>query len=143
MSGSRILVMTIAALFFAAPASAKMTSCKLTYGLKGWAAFYQKYTGSGTVTCANGRSARVEVATRGGGITFGKSEIDTGTGTFSAVKDIDEIFGTYVAVDGHAGATRSAEGRAMTKGEVSLAMSGTGRGFDLGFSFGAFTIRRR
>jgi hypothetical protein len=30
----------------------------------------------------------------------------------------------------------------MTKGEVSLALSGTGRGFDLGVAFGALTISR-
>jgi hypothetical protein len=64
-------------------------------------------------------------------------------GAFSGVKDISEIFGTYFAVDGHAGAPKSAEGRAMTKGKVSLALRGTGRGFDLGFSFGAFTIERK
>jgi hypothetical protein len=28
----------------------------------------------------------------------------------------------------------------MTKGDVSLALSGTGRGLDLGVVFGAFTI---
>ena len=30
----------------------------------------------------------------------------------------------------------------MTKGEVSLALSGTGRGWDLGVAFGRFTIKR-
>jgi hypothetical protein len=59
------------------------------------------------------------------------------------VKGVSEIFGTYVAADGHAGATKSAEGWAMTKGEVSLALSGTGRGFDLGFAFSGFTIQRK
>ena len=30
----------------------------------------------------------------------------------------------------------------MTKGEISLAISGTGRGWDLGVAFGSFTIER-
>ena len=75
-------------------------------------------------------------------MTLGKSEIDNGRGRFTQVKDISEIFGTYVAVDGHAGATKSVEGWAMSKGEVSLALSGRGRGFDLGVAIGAFTIER-
>ena len=49
----------------------------------------------------------------------------------------------YISADGHAAATRAAEGWAMSKGEVSLALSGTGRGVSIGFSFGGFTIQPR
>ena len=31
----------------------------------------------------------------------------------------------------------------MTKGEVSLALSGTGKGWDVGISFGEFVITKR
>jgi hypothetical protein len=143
MSISRILAMATTSLLFALPAAAEMTTCRMTYSLKGWSVFYKQYDGGGSVTCQNGQRSSVRLAARGGGVTFGKSEIDNGRGTFSEVKDISEIFGTYVAVDGHAGATKSAEGWAMTKGEVSLALSGKGRGFDLGFSFGSFSIEPR
>jgi hypothetical protein len=129
--------------FFAGSASAGMTTCELRYSVKGWSFFYKEIKGYGTVTCANGQSAKVAIEMKGGGVTAGKSEIDDGTGTFSEVKDISEIFGTYVSVEGHAGVTKSAEGRVMTKGEVSLALSGDGRGFDLGFAFGGFTITRK
>jgi hypothetical protein len=132
-----------AALLVASPATAQMTTCRMVYNLKGWSFLYKEYKGSGTVTCANGESASVRIVARGGGITFGKSEILGGEGTFTEVKGVSEIFGTYVAADGHAGATKSAEGWAMTKGEVSLALSGTGRGFDLGFAFSGFTIQRK
>jgi hypothetical protein len=142
MNISRILAMAVLFLFFAFPATAKMTTCNMTYSLKGWSFFYKAYEGSGTVTCRNGQSANIGIVTKGGGLTIGKSEIE-GAGTFSAVKDISEIFGTYVAVDAHAGATRSGEGWAMTKGEISLALSGKGRGFDLGFALGSFTITRK
>ena len=116
--------------------------CTLSYSVKGWSFIYKEYRGSGTVNCANGQSAAVQIVARGGGLTFGRSEIH-GRGRFSEVYSIDEVFGTFVEAAGHAGVTRSAEGRAMTKGTVSLALSGTGRGVDLGASFGGFTIRRK
>jgi len=114
----------------------------MTYNLKGWSFLYKTYDGRGFVKCWNGQRANVRIVARGVGLTLGKSEINNGRGIFSEVKDISEIFGTYVAIDGHAGATKSVEGWAMSKGEVSLALSGKGRGFDLGFAIGAFTIER-
>ncbi len=121
-------------------AQAELLKCKLVYNLKGWSFLYRTYSGHGTVTCANGQLANVKVKSRGGGISFGKSEIDHGEGTITDLKDISEIYGAYVYVGGHIGATRSVEGSVMTKGEVSLALSGDGRGIDIGFSFGEFRI---
>jgi len=142
MGIARILAATAAALLIALPAAADMTSCRLTFSLKGWSFVYKQYKGGGKVTCENGQSAKVRIVTKGGGLTVGKSEIDDGEGTFTEVKDISEIFGTYVAAEGAAGATKSAGASAMTKGEISLALTGTGRGFELGVSFGSFTIER-
>jgi len=79
-------------------------------------------------------------AGEGGGITFGKSEIIGGTGRFSAAKSIQELLGSYVQSEAHAGAGKSAAAQALTKGEVSLTLVGTGRGVDVGFAFGKFTI---
>ena len=62
---------------------------------------------------------------------------------FSAVDDIRELHGTYVAAEAHAGAVKSSKAQAMTKGDVSLALAGTGKGWDLGVAFGAFTIEAR
>ncbi len=124
-------------------ASAEMTSCTLTYSLQGWSFIYKEYKGQGFVNCRNGQSATVSIVSRGGGPTIGRSDINDGTGVITAVRDIREVYGTYVFLDGHAGATQSVEGRVMTKGVVSLALSGVGRGFDLGISIGAFTIRPR
>jgi hypothetical protein len=140
---AHIMAATVAFLLFAAPAVAGMTTCRMTYTLKGWSFIYKQYKGTGTVTCANGESAAVKIVTRGGGLTAGKSEIDRGKGSFTEVKNIDEVFGTYASANAGAGATRSGEGWAMTKGEISLALAGTGRGFDLGVSFGSFTIQRQ
>jgi len=121
----------------------KMTRCTLRYNLKGWSSVYKKADGAGTITCTNGQSAEVVIKTRGGGVTFGKSEIIGGNGTFSQVRDISETFGSYAQAEAHGGVTKSAAANAMTKGEVSLAVAGTGHGVDFGFAFGAFIINRK
>jgi len=138
----RSLAIVIGVVFFATPAAAGFTKCKLTYNLSGWSVLYKKYDGSGRVTCDNGESADVRIVSRGGGISFGKSEVDNGRGTFSRVKDISEIYGTYVVADVNAGIGPAVDSAAMTKGAVSLVLSGTGRGTTLGFSFGGFTIKQ-
>lgn len=126
-----------------ASAEEGMVECRLTYSLKGWSAFYKTSKGEGTVTCDNGQSAAVSVKATGGGITFGKTEVIDGTGNFSDVKNISEVFGTYAAAEAHAGAVKSAQAAVYTKGEVSLALAGTGRGVDVGIAFGAFTIEKK
>jgi hypothetical protein len=122
--------------------SEKLVDCQMTFNLKGWSAFYKSSKGDGTITCDNGQTAKVALRAKGGGITFGKSEVIGGTGKFSGARNISELFGSYAQSEAHAGAGKSANAQAMTKGEVSLVLSGTGRGVDLGFSFGKFTISR-
>ena len=41
------------------------------------------------------------------------------------------------------GRTKAVSGWAMTKGEISLAIAGEGRGWTLGADVGGFTIKRR
>lgn len=126
----------------AAPAGANQyAKCEMTFSVRGWSFLYKTMKGSGSVTCDNGQSATVSIVTHAGGLTAGKSEIDNGHGTFSQVKDISEIYGSYFVGEAHAGATRSVAASAMTKGEISLVISGQGRGFDLGVALGAFTIK--
>jgi hypothetical protein len=121
---------------------AGMTRCEMTFDLKGWSAFYKTAKGTGTIRCDNGQTAKVRIKAKGGGITFGKSEVVGGTGKFSEARSIEELFGSYVQSEAHAGAGKSASAQAMTKGEISLALAGTGRGVDIGFAFGKFTIER-
>jgi hypothetical protein len=121
----------------------EMTRCTLRYNLKGWSFLYKQADGVGTITCANGQRAEVVIKTRGGGFTFGKSEIIGGNGRFSEVRDISETFGVYAQAEAHGGMTKSGAANAMTKGAVSLALAGTGRGVDMGFAFGAFIIERK
>jgi hypothetical protein len=121
-------------------ASKGLVSCEMTFNLKGWSAFYKTAKGKGTIRCENGQTASVRIKAKGGGITFGKSEILDGTGKFTGARSISELFGSYVQAEAHAGAGKSADAQALTKGEISLALKGTGRGIDLGFAFGKFTI---
>ena len=135
--------LTAAGLFgLSAPAAAAI-DCEMSFNLSGWSAFYKTASGSGTIRCSNGQSMRVSIRAKGGGITFGKSTIENGRGEFSGVHSIDELIGTYVSGEAHAGATKSAKASVVTKGEVSLALAGKGRGWDLGVAFGKFTISRR
>ncbi len=114
-------------------------TCRMTFSLSGWSAFYKTASGSGTIRCSNGQSMRVHLRSKGGGLTFGKSEI-SGIGKFSGIYDIHEVLGNYANAEAHAGAVHSARSTVMTKGNVSLALSGTGRGWNLGVDFGKFTI---
>lgn len=127
----------------AAPAAARDTSCRLDFEMAGWSVFYKTASGTGRVSCGNGQSMAVRIDAKGGGLTVGKSEIRGGRGEFSGVHSIREVLGTYVAAEAHAGAVKSSKAQVMTKGEVSLALAGTGEGFDLGVAFGAFTIEPR
>ncbi len=121
-------------------AQAAETKCKMHFSLHGWSAFYQTATGTATVTCDNGQSAKVLIDSKGGGLTAGKSRLH-GTGTFSGVSDISELYGAYAKAEAHAGVVKSAGAQVLTKGEVSLALAGTGKGVDLGIAFGRFTIK--
>jgi predicted Zn-dependent protease len=127
----------------AAPASAGDVSCRLSFDMSGWSVFYKTASGTGHVRCSNGQAMAVRISAKGGGLTVGKSEIRGGRGEFSSVRDIRELLGTYVAAEAHAGAVKSSKAQAMTKGDVSLALAGTGEGWDLGVAFGAFTLKAR
>ncbi len=126
------------------PASAGGTvTCELSFQMSGWSVFYKESSGSGTIKCSNGQSMAVKLEAKGGGLTVGKSTIDDGRGEFSGVNSIGELIGTYASAEAHAGAVTSTKAQVVTKGEVSLALSGTGRGWDLGVAVGSFTISRR
>ncbi|HEY2591134.1 MAG TPA: hypothetical protein VGI35_06040 [Steroidobacteraceae bacterium] len=115
--------------------------CTMDFTMEGWSAFYQTAKGQGVVHCSDGRSMRVKLEAKGGGLTVGKS-VETGHGEFSSVSSIEEILGAYARAEAQAGALKSAQGEVLTKGEVSLALKARGRGWELGVSFGQFKIER-
>ncbi len=125
----------------AAMAGGNLT-CKMTYSLSGWSVFYKTASGTGTVTCDNGQQLSVKISAKGGGISFGKYKIRNGFGEFANVGNIRDVVGSYATAEAHAGvADKSASAQAMTNGDVSLALSGKGEGWDLGVAFSRFTIK--
>ena len=138
------LLLAALALLFAAPtARAAEIDCEMRFELSGWSVFYKRSSGSGTIRCNNGQVMKVSLEARGGGLSFGKSKIVNGVGEFSGVDDISDLLGGYASAEAHAGASRSAKASVVTKGEVSLALSGTGKGWDVGIAFGSLVIKRR
>jgi hypothetical protein len=140
-----LAALALAATFATAAPSpaAALTKCEMRYDMKEWSIFYKQGKGAGTITCDNGQKADVTLEAKGGGLTAGKGQIRDGLGKFSNVIDISDIFGTYASAGASAGAGNSAAATAMTKGEVSLALSGKGQGIEVGVSFGKFTITRK
>lgn len=117
--------------------------CRLDFSVSGWSVFYKTSSGTGTVSCDNGQRLAVSISAKGGGLSFGKSRIDNGVGEFSGVHDIRDVLGTYATAEAHAGAVKSSKAQVMTKDDVSLALSGTGEGWDIGVAFGNFVLEAR
>ena len=138
-----VLAASVLALCALVPAHAGEIDCKLRFSMSGWSVFYKTSSGEGTVSCDNGQRLAVRISAKGGGLSFGKSKIENGTGEFSGVRDIRDVLGTYATAEAHAGATKSAKAQAMTKGDVSLALAGKGSGWDVGVAFGKFVIEPR
>lgn len=136
------LTMALALVALTVPAAKAqgLTKCRMSFNLKEWSAFYKKADGVGEIRCDNGERAAVRLEARGGGLTAGRGEIRDGHGTFSDVSSIRELFGSYANADAGAGAVKSAAAAVMTKGPVTLGLDGKGTGWELGVSFGKFTI---
>ena len=137
------LILASAAAFASSSVMAAPLDCEMRFTMSGWSAFYKQASGTGTVTCTNGQSMKVKISTKGGGLTFGKSTIEDGLGKFTEVYDINDVIGGYATAEAHAGAVKSATAQVVTKGDISLALSGKGEGWDLGIAFGNFIISAR
>lgn len=138
MTGAAVLL--LGAMLLPLSAQAGEVSCKMNFQLSGWSVFYKTASGSGTVHCSNGQTLHVKLRAKGGGLTFGKTKITDGIGKFTGVTSVRDVLGHYANAEAHAGAEKSAEAQVLTKGSVSLALSGKGQGWNLGVAFGAFII---
>lgn len=139
----RLLAATLWVAAASASAAERELSCTLEFSTQEWSALYASTVGEGTVTCSDGATLPVAIRANGIGITAGKWKITQGTGRFTRVADIDDVLGHYVALSGDIGVVSSGTARMLTKGRVSLALTGTGEGFDLGVAIGDFRIGRR
>jgi hypothetical protein len=126
-----------------AQAAEATVKCDMTFTLSGWSLIYKHAEGQGVVSCSNGQHANVKITIVGGGLTAGKYHIDDGKGEISNVHSIADVYGDYAQAGAEAGVVKSAQAQVMTKGPVSLAITGTGQGVNLGISAGKFTISKR
>ncbi|WP_165418415.1 hypothetical protein [Dyella amyloliquefaciens] len=142
MKGRRFVQMSmvLCALSLSHIASAASLECTMRFNLSGWSVIYKHMSGTGVVTCKNGQTMKVKIESHGGGLTAGKSRIDNGVGNFSDITKISDVLGTYAQADASAGAVKAGTAQVLTKGEVSLALSGAGQGVELGVSVGGLTI---
>lgn len=116
--------------------------CQMDFRLSGWSVFYKSASGNGTITCSNGQTMDVVINVTGGGLTFGHYQINDGHGEFTDLTDITQALGHYAMATAHAGAVKSTRAAAMTNGDASLVITGTGNGWNIGAGFASFTIKR-
>ncbi|HXO20920.1 MAG TPA: hypothetical protein VOA87_13470 [Thermoanaerobaculia bacterium] len=121
---------------------ATKTKCDLTFSLTEWAAVYKHASGTGTITCDNGKTIPVTITSKGGGLTAGKYRIE-GHGEFTAVPNAYDLLGGYGALEANAGVIKSGATTVLTKGDVSLALAGKGEGWNVGISLGKLTLSER
>lgn len=140
----RVVVICCLIIFtlFCSNVKAAHVDCRMSFTLKSWSFLYKSGKGTGKITCNNGQRASVQLRGQGVGLTVGKSKIVNGLGVFSGVHNISELFGNYANAEAHAGVVGSASARVLTKGPVSLTLTGTGEGIDLGINFGNFKISK-
>ena len=122
-----------------AQAGGAPVKCHLTFSMSGWSAIYQHAEGRGRVTCDNGQRAAVTISVHGGGLTAGKFHVN-GHGDITNVHSIRDVFGSYAQAGASAGAGSSGTAQVLTKGTTSMALSGSGKGVDLGVVVDAFKI---
>ena len=139
---NRLLPIVGLSLVLASPAALAKgkVDCNLRFDMKGWSVLYKTASGTGTITCDNGQKMDVTVSAKGGGLSVGKQKIEGGTGDFSGVSDIKETLGGYASAEAHVGAAKSGTAQVLTKGDVQLKLAGAGKGWDVGVTFGKFTI---
>ena len=136
-----MLAACTALLICAANAAAGQIKCTMKFDLVWWSFIYKYGEGSGRITCSDGQAANVRIVTHGGGATLGGQKVIGGTGSFSSVADISELYGGYAEADVHAGAGVSADARVVLKSNVTLSLAGSGQGINLGIAFGSFSIQ--
>jgi hypothetical protein len=123
-----------------AAGESRSVGCDLSFTSKEWSLLYARARGKGVVFCDDGSSMGVAITAKGLGVTAGKWKITDGRGKFSHVHDIVEVLGTYLAVSGEIGLIKAGTTRLLSKGDVSLALAGSGKGINVGVAFSEFTI---
>lgn len=122
----------------------KNLQCEMNFELRSWAFLFKAGGGSGVIVCENGMEVPVRIKVRGGGLSFGRLRIADGSGTFSKVRDLSDLFGNYISAGANAGAGKSSSKKILRKGKkedkVTLSLSGKGKGVNAGVALASFKI---
>jgi hypothetical protein len=138
LTGCSLFVLCLGSQF----ASASETKCSMNYNLKSWSILYKSGKGTGTISCDNGQKAKVRLRSEGGGITFGTSKIVNGHGVFSKTSSIKDLYGSYANGAAHGGLGTAGAAQGLTKGDITLSLTGKGTGVNIGIDFGSFKISK-
>jgi len=114
--------------------------CQISFSSNEWSAAYARMVGQGLVSCDDGSSMPVWLWAKGGGITAGMWKITDGKGKFHNVRKIEDVLGEYISVSGDIGVSRAATARLLSKGKITLSLTGKGEGFDLGIAINEVKI---
>lgn len=117
--------------------AASLTQCSIRLRLSGLSVLH-KAVGEGLVTCENGQLVSVSISVTGANLSAGKNELGGLNGKFSRVRDISELFGSYVLAEANAGSVTSAI--VLTKGALTLSLPIKGEGWDVGSGVRKLTI---
>ncbi|TBR39346.1 MULTISPECIES: hypothetical protein [Dyella] len=121
-------------------ASAAELVCRMQFSLSSWSVFYKRTTGEGTIKCTDGSTLKVKLTANGGGMSVGQSKIKDGVGKFTGLATARDILGTYAQADSTLAAGQASTNQVLTKGSVSMYLSGKGEGVTLGIAIGGMTI---
>jgi hypothetical protein len=142
LKSSIVATVLVAASSGSAVAADQNVGCRLMFATNEWSAVYASASGTGEVACDNGKFMPVIISAKGVGLTAGKWEIQQGKGRFTQVGDIDDTLGSYFGLSANIGLAKAGTAQVFSKGGVSLTLTGTGQGFDIGISINSFTITK-
>jgi hypothetical protein len=134
------MVLAVAPMMLSAAES--HVDCNLRFTAGQWSPQQAAVTGAGMLTCTNGSAMPVMVGASGPGIAAGRWSITDGRGAFGRVARIEDILGSYAAIEGDIGVSAAGTVQALTKGKLSLRLSGKGQGFSAGIAIRDFSISR-
>lgn len=114
--------------------------CRISFSSDEWSAAYARMVGQGVVSCNDGSSQPVWLWAEGVGVTAGMWKITDGKGRFHNVVRIDDVLGEYISLSGDIGISKAVTARILSKGEVTLSLTGKGEGFDVGIAINKVKI---
>ena len=107
--------------------------CQLGFAIANWLVKHQRGTGVGTLRCSDSEIMVVRIKVKGRGITAGTHGTSGGHATFSRVRRIHDLLGSYVS-GARPDEADVAGAQRLSKGGVTVILTGR-EGWDRGVTF--------